>query len=208
MPAKTPVHMTLQEFLKGYDREGAIVLLEGKRDVREEDKPRLIAIGSLLAARSQWIIFRSGNAGGSDELFAEGVAAVDSRRMQVILPYTGHRKKQNKAYESIALDDIDLTTEPEVVYLSKGNEKTKKLIDPFVAGKKDRFTAKAAYIIRDTVKVVGTKSIPPADFGIFYDDLAAPMQGGTGHTMRVCIERQVPLIDQRTWFGWLTEMNS
>jgi hypothetical protein len=74
-----------------------------------------------------------------------------------------------------------------------------------VAGKKDRFTSKAAYIIRDTVKVVGTKSIPPADFGIFYDDLAAPMQGGTGHTMRVCIERQVPLIDQRTWFGWLRE---
>jgi hypothetical protein len=78
-----------------------------------------------------------------------------------------------------------------------------KLVDQYVAGKKDRFSIKAAYIIRDTVKVIGTKDIPPATFGIFYDDLSDPVKGGTGHTMNVCRMNEVPLIDQKTWLDWL-----
>lgn len=195
--------MTLKEFIAAYDREGVVVLLEGKRDVLEADRPRLVELGRLLAAGTKQMRFRSGNADGSDKLFAEGMASVDAARMQVILPYKGHRSRQNKAYESIALDEIDLAREPEIVYLSKKNAKTSKLIDPYVSGVVNRYTTKAAYILRDTVKVLGTADIPPAAFGIFYDDLSDPMKGGTGHTMRVCIEKEVPLIDQRTWFGWI-----
>jgi hypothetical protein len=195
--------MTLTEFINGYDREGVVVLLEGKREVLEVDRPRLVEIGRTLTTNTRHMRFRSGNAGGSDELFAEGVASVDASRMQVILPYKGHRNRQNKGYESIALEEIDLAREPEIVYLSKKNAKTSKLIDPYVSGVVNRLTTKAAYILRDTVKVLGTGSIPPAAFGIFYDDLSDPMKGGTGHTMKVCMEKDVPLIDQRTWFSWL-----
>lgn len=52
--------------------------------------------------------------------------------------------------------------------------------------------------------VTGTKAgILPAYFAIFYDDLKKPQQGGTGHTMLMCKEKNVPFIDQRTWMKWL-----
>jgi hypothetical protein len=60
-----------------------------------------------------------------------------------------------------------------VVYQSKSNKKTKSLIDKYVGGAKDRFAIKAAYIIRDTVKVTGTIQ----EFQLillFYDDLDNP----------------------------------
>ena len=149
--------------------------------------------------------FRSGNADGSDQLFADGVTSVDNKRLQVITPYSGHRQKTNQAYETISLDDINIAAEPEVVYQSKSNMKTEKLIDQFVAGKKNRLTIKAAYIIRDKVKVIGANEIKPATFGIFYDDLDDPLNGGTGHTMNVCKQNNIPIIDQKVWFNWLTE---
>ena len=171
----------------------------------EEDKEKLFALGKLLATLTVKMIFRSGNAEGSDKLFFDGVAAVDNRKMQVITPYSGHRKKDNQAYDTISLDEINLATEPEVVYQSKGNRKMEKLIDQFLEGERNRYTIKAAYIIRDTIKVIGTKNIKPASFGIFYDDLNKPMTGGTGHTMNICKQNSVPIIDQQIWFKWLLE---
>lgn len=89
------------------------------------------------------------------------------------------------------------------MYQSKGNKKTEKLIDRFVAGNQDRYAKKAAYIIRETVKVLGAKGVPPATFGIFYDDLEKPREGGTGHTMSVCDKNNVGSVDQWEWLGWL-----
>jgi len=195
--------MKLEEFLKKFDRPGAIVLLEGKRDVKEDDKEKLKELGRMLSERTAKMIFRSGNASGSDQWFSDGVASVDRKRLHVITPYSGHRKKSNPAYETIALDNINIAEEPEVVYQSKSNKKTEKLIDKYVEGNKNRYTIKAAYIIRDTVKVIGTKDISPATFGIFYDDLDNPRSGGTGHTMNVCIQNNIPIIDQSVWFKWL-----
>lgn len=124
--------------------------------------------------------------------------------MQVITPYDNHRQKQNKAYETISLDQIDLLNETEVVYQSKNNKKTKSLIDKYVGGAKDRFSIKAAYIIRDTIKVTGTKSgIPPATFAFFYDDLENPKIGGTGHTMCICDENNVSYLTQNQWLNWI-----
>lgn len=161
-------------------------------------------MGKLLASKTSKIIFRSGNAEGSDQLFSDGVTAVDNKRLQIITPYAGHRQKNNKAYESIALDDINVAAEPEVIYQSKGNKKTEKLIDLFVSGEKNRYTIKAAYIIRDTIKAIGTNEIKPATIAIFYDDLKNPGKGGTGHTMSVCKLNNIPTIDQKLWFNWLT----
>ncbi|MBK8701157.1 MAG: hypothetical protein IPN29_17110 [Saprospiraceae bacterium] len=169
--------MTLSTFLSKYDTPGSIVLLEGKRNVLDADKEKLVSLGKLLASQSNHITFRSGNAGGADEYFSAGVAEVDPKRMQVITPYTGHRAKTNKSYETISLDDIDLLSEPEVVYQSKGNKKTEKLIDQYVAGDKGRYAIKAAYIIRDTVKAIGSTDVKSANFGIFYDDLDDPKSG-------------------------------
>jgi hypothetical protein len=195
--------MTLQEFIEKFDRENSIVLLEGKRKVLNEDKEKLIALGKLLASSTSKMIFRSGNAEGSDDLFSHGVCSIDQKRLQVITPYNGHRNKQNLAYETFSLDNINFAAEDELIYQSKANKKTVKLIDDFVSGIKNRNTIKAAYIIRDTVKVLGTETIKPASFGIFYTDLNDPDSGGTGHTMNVCRLNNIPLIDQKVWFEWL-----
>lgn len=197
--------MTLKEFISQFDKPNSIVLLEGKRNVIDTDKEKLTALGSLLASKTKRMIFRSGNAEGSDQFFSDGVTGVDIKRLQVITPYSGHRQKTNQAYETISLDDINIAAELEVVYQSKSNKKTEKLIDKFVSGDKNRYTIKAAYIIRDTIKAIGTEEIKPATFGIFYDDLENPMAGGTGHTMNVCKQNNIPLIDQKIWFNWLTE---
>ena len=195
--------MTLEEFINKYDFENSIVLLEGKRKVLIEDSEKLIALGKLLACRTSKMIFRSGNAEGSDDLFSQGVCSIDQKRLQVITPYDGHRQKQNLAYETFSLDSINIAAEDELIYQSKANKKTEKLINDFVSGIKNRNTIKAAYIIRDTVKVLGTETIKPASFGIFYTDLNDPDSGGTGHTMNVCRSNGIPLIDQRIWFDWL-----
>ncbi len=195
--------MTITDFIQKYDKEGNIVLLEGKRNVKEEDKEKLVQLGRTLAGASQYMKFRSGNATGSDELFSRGVAMVDHSRLQVITPYANHRQKKNLAYETISMDDINIADENAVIISAKKNKKTKNLIDKYVEGDRGRFAIKAAYIIRDTVKVLGTSEIPPIVFGLFYDDLQDPMSGGTGHTMNVCIEHDTPILDQNGWFDWL-----
>jgi len=197
--------MTLQTFLTNFDYDQSFVLLEGKRTVLPDDQEKLIALGRLLASKTSKIIFRSGNAEGSDQFFSMGVASVDPKRLQVITPYSGHRQKTNLAYQTISLDEINLSEEPELVYLSRQNKKTEKLVDQYVAGDKNRYSVKAAYILRDTVKVIGAGNVSPASFGIFYDDLAEPMSGGTGHTMKVCVQHGIPMVNQTMWFKWLEE---
>lgn len=89
--------MTLKEFINQFNKDNSIVLLEGKRNVLETDKKKLVSLGKLLASATSKMIFRSGNADGSDQLFSDGVALIDNKRLQVITPYTDHRKKTNRA---------------------------------------------------------------------------------------------------------------
>jgi hypothetical protein len=195
--------MDLQEFIKMYDYPGSIVLLEGKRTVLEKDKAYLTELAYQLAKNSKHIVFRSGNAGGSDELFAEGVAKVDAKRMEVVIPYTGHRKKANQNYSTHALDQLQIAEEPQLINYSLQNKGMKQQVQRYIEGKRDRFAIKAAYIIRDTMKVLGNKEIPKATAALFYDDLAKPMAGGTGHTMQVCEQEGVPMFDQTEWMKWI-----
>lgn len=195
--------MTLREFISAYDKKGSVVLLEGKRHVAENDREKLTELGRLLASNTTNMIFRSGNADGADHFFSLGITAIDRKRLQVITPYSGHRSKSNQAFATYSLDDIDLAKEPAVVYGSKQNRKTDKLVDRYISGERNRYSVKAAYIIRDTVKAIGAADILPAGAGIFYDDPGNPMSGGTGHTMRVCLENNIPVFDQSIWFKWL-----
>lgn len=120
--------MKIEDFISEFDQPTSIVLLEGKRKVKPEDKSKLVALGELLASKTKHMIFRSGNASGSDELFSKGVVNVDASRLQNILPYKGHRKKNNLAGDSVGLDELDLAKEPEIAYLTKKNKKSGNLI--------------------------------------------------------------------------------
>lgn len=198
--------MDFSDFIATYNHPGIIILLEGKRNVKEEDKLKLTSLGKMLAERLPLVSFRSGNADGADLFFSQGVASVNPERLQVIVPYEKHREKKNYAGDTIALDTIDLLEEPEVVYESKSHKNTRKLIDKYVAGQKNRFVIKAAYIIRDTIKVLGTDAgIPPVNFALFYDDYKNPCSGGTGHTMNICERKNVPMLTQKDWMRWLED---
>lgn len=129
--------MTLNEFIEKYDREGSLILLEGKRKVLDADREKLIKLGEVLASKSMKMIFRSGNADGSDLFFSQGVAAVDRNRLQVITPYDRHRNNANLASETYSLYEIDLASEPDIVYASKGNKKTENQVNRYVAGARD-----------------------------------------------------------------------
>lgn len=199
--------MDLKTFIGQFDYKGSIVLLEGKREVAKEDETKLIQLGELLAGRTHYMRFRSGNAAGSDEFFSKGVAAIDPNRLEVITPYAGHRRKTNVAGTIYNLDEMNLAEEPDMIYETRQN-KSSKLVDRYVDGDRGRLGMKAAYLLRDTAKVTGAKGIPPATAGIFYDDLSKPKTGGTGHTMEVCDRKGVPVIDQRVWMGWLGDLSS
>jgi len=193
------------EFMDIYDRPGTIVLLEGKRKVKEEEQEKLTAFGRQLAEFSEYIIFRSGNAAGSDELFSKGVAEVDPGRLQVFSPYRGHRKRYVLTEEILSLDDLDMSMEQDLIECSLGRAGMAKLVQQYLEGKRHKYAMRAAYIIRDCMKVVGSNScnMMPASFAFFYDDLTKPMSGGTGHTMEVCKSRGIPFADQKIWFDWL-----
>jgi hypothetical protein len=195
--------MTLQQFLEKYDLPNTIILLEGKRDVLPDDQPKLVALGTLLVTESQHITFRSGNAAGADFYFSKGVSDINTKRLEVVTPYSGHRKKENTAYTTLSLDDLDLANEPEVVYQTKTNKKMERLIDQFVEGNRNRNSLKAAYLLRDTLKVTGAQNILPSNFAFFYDDLTNPKSGGTGHTMQICDLNNVPYLTQEVWKEWV-----
>jgi hypothetical protein len=195
--------MEFIEFKERFDKPGCVLLFGGKREVLEEDVELIGRLGLYLVSNTENLIFRTGNANGADVLFAEGIAKIDPSRLQSVTPYQGHRKKTNYAKEQYSLDQVDLAAEPEVVYHSKANVKTKRLVEDYVSGKRDQYAMKAAYIIRDTLMVIGGKDILRSACGLFYDDLKSPMSGGTGHTMNVCRLNHVPYYDQRTWMKWL-----
>ena len=111
--------MNLSDFINAYDFIGSIVLLEGKRKVNPSDKNSLILLGELLATRTKYIKFRSGNAPGADELFCKGVSLVDNKRIELIIPDNKHRRKNRNGIEAVSLDEINLLQEPEIVFQSK-----------------------------------------------------------------------------------------
>ena len=201
---KNPETLSLADFIHLLDEENTIVILAGKRDVIESDKPKLYQLGELLAQNTRHIIFRSGNADGSDKHFSDGVINVNSNRLQAITPYSSHKISNLKSHEIIHLDSLDVNKETDLIYTAKKNKNVKGLVEEYLKGIDKRLKSKGSYILRDTLMVTGTKSgILPAHFAIFYDDLRKPEQGGTGHTMLMCKDKNVPFIDQRTWMKWL-----
>ena len=69
-----------------------VLLLEGTRELPAHQVPHLTSLAAQLASAFRHARFRTGNAKGSDEAFAAGVAAVDAGRLEYVLPHLGHRR--------------------------------------------------------------------------------------------------------------------
>jgi len=196
--------MTYEEFNKiVMENDAPIILVEGTRDLPEKDVAVLSAFGKWLAGRYPHARFRTGNADGSDTAFARGIAAVDQTRLEYVVPYAGHRNKTaaSSAYQ-IPLTQLPRVAEERARYhTSRASPEYDSLV-----GKRfiPKLKAKARYILRDTIKVIGApeSSLPPATIGIFYVNRDNPMKGGTGHTIRVCRQQGVPLAFQGEWMKW------
>jgi len=196
--------MILNDFiLTMQKRESPVILLEGTRDVPEKDQSRLTELGALFAKELPQAIFRSGNADGSDTLFARGVESVDPTRMQLVIPTAGHRKK-NRHPDSlvVSLSEVSAVHEEAVAYhTNEATPKNSRIIDK--RNEVPQLKTKARYLMRDTLKVLGDpeNSLAPASAAIFYTK-PDPMSGGTGHTIRVCRQHNVPVFLQADWWLW------
>lgn len=183
--------------------EHPILLIEGKRIIPEEWYHKATALTARLAAQFPRLLFRSGNADGTDEAFSNGVKEVDPSRLQIVAPYRGH--KQKKQYQSASY------VYPDDMTPDWGQEILKQTLaaTPGYAGlmasrhANAKLEAKARYIIRDTMKVAyrnGGFHAPTA--ALFYVNQEDPDSGGTGHTIRVCRNLGIPVLVQDDWGSW------
>ena len=185
--------------------DAPVVLLEGTRALPAAQAPHLTALASHLARRFPHARFRTGNAKGSDEAFAAGVAAVDSSRLEFVLPYATHRSRRRPADSAAtAMDDIPSARVQEVVdaTLEASPQYRRVAVNYRQRRTHPRQRATAQLILRDTLKVTGSESLLPPIAGIFFVHAAEPERGGTGHTMRVCRAHGVPVITQSQWLEW------
>ena len=181
-----------------------VVLLEGRREIPPADYRLATELARHLATKFPQLRFRSGNAEGSDQAFSEGVAQVDAGRLQIVAPYDTHRK--NVRYSDALYDSpasMSKVQEDEVAYKTiNATPKNKGLIEK--RSTKGRLAAKAVYLIRDTMKVVGHSEVFTRPLcALFFVKLEDPMEGGTGHTIRVCRQEGMPVVFQDTWKQWL-----
>ncbi len=196
--------MNFKDFVKYYDRPGIVVVLEGKRIVLEDDKPRLLELSKLLAENTQHIIYRSGNASGADNYFSKGFYGKFASRFEVVIPYDGHRKEDSHGFKIINIEDYQLDLRDKLVKETMKNRQNKDMFYTYIGGERNRMSIKAAYLLRDTLKILGfPPSVKGASFALFYDDLRKPEIGGTGHTINICRNNFVPFINQQIWFHWL-----
>jgi hypothetical protein len=185
-----------------------VLLVEGIRALPETDRAAVVAMGRMLAGRLPRVIFRSGNAEGTDTGFAAGVCAVDPARMEYVLTHEGMgRKRRHPVARGVGLDQLPHAAEgPVGDYTVKASPDLAGLVEAYRtregAGPLGR---KAVYLLRDTLKVIGAPELglAPAVAGVFYVNEAAPLSGGTGHTIRVCLQREVPVVFQAVWRNWL-----
>lgn len=178
-----------------------VILLEGTRSLGGEAEPRVEAFAAQLARRFPKAIFRSGNAPGSDQAFARGVASVDIARLEIVVPYTRHRLAERPAgARALSLDDI-----PDDGDLSRLTLAASPIYEKlFGARSINASAAKVKYLLRDTLKITGddTAGFAPATAGLFWINPLKPKTGGTAHTMRVCEKMGLPLWTQDKWQNW------
>ncbi len=183
-----------------------VILLEGSRQLPSEKRQALADVGQCLAEAFPQAVFRSGNATGTDEAFAAGVASVLGAMLQLVLPTPGMGRSRRPASAiCLALDELPLEKRHhlarESFAASPGNHRLFELYLRCQSG--NPAYAKAQYLVRDALKVFGSPSLQlaPATIALFYINNIGPTSGGTAHTIRLCKRQEVPFFTQRDWLA-------
>ena len=125
------------------DQEQPTVLVEGTRQLPWQDWELVCRMGEFLARRYPAMLFRTGNATGSDEAFAEGVARVDPSRIQYVIPHPGMgRKRRYPQARTAVLADVPTTREGELASHTLAASPTS---DRLVQGKRDRSVVRRSH---------------------------------------------------------------
>ncbi|MBW2349468.1 MAG: hypothetical protein JRF59_16825 [Deltaproteobacteria bacterium] len=177
-----------------------VILLEGTRNLSNEDRLEVVWFTERLARMLPRAKFRTGNATGTVEAFAQGVKNVDPWRLEFVVPCGTLRKSKVPPESAVfSLEDIYGNVRAEICRQTKeASPRIAPPIDLFrKVGRKNRHTVKALYLLRDTLKVIGSKSqsLALATAGIFYVDMENPFTSGTGHTISLCSQNNVPVLD-------------
>lgn len=184
-----------------------VILLEGTRKLANEQFGKLVLFGEFIAKKFPHVRFRSGNASGSDDAFAQGVRKVAPNRMQIVLPKLDAGKSRlDKRDYVLALEDVSQAEEKQIIYESKrATPKNKRLFEAYELQQDGMMKQKSLYLLRDALKVLGSpeNKLAPITAGIFFINQDDPESGGTGHTMRVCRQNNVPVFAQDDWMKWI-----
>ena len=188
--------------------EAPVILLEGVRKLPDQARPSLVSFSIKLANLIPNAKFRTGNESGSDEVFSEGIKKINPGRLQYVLPYRQMRRSNiHPQSEILTLEDIPASEEQTLFDQTiNATPAYKGLINLYAKSRKrNKYTVRAFYLLRDTLKVIGSQSLglSPASLGIFYTDPVNPLKGGTGHTIRVCNQNKAPVFYQETWMMWI-----
>lgn len=181
------------------------ILVEGTRNLPAHDTRILTRFASDLARSFPRLRFRTGNATGSDQAFAQGVAEVDAARLEYVAPYARHRlRDRHPGSSALALDALSTEQLHELAHLTgAATPKLKDLAQRYVEGRvPPRQASSAQLLLRDTLKVTGTETFDRPVAGIFYVNPEKPDGGGTGHTIRVCRNAGIPVFTQAEWRRW------
>lgn len=200
--------MNLARFTELVDQSAdPLVLLEGRREIDGTMAAAATRFAAFLARRFPRLRFRSGNAPGSDLAFAAGVASVDASRLELVLPYTGHRRGQIPPGANTSSWDDATSAEARDAIVGATVDASPRARGMVVRWQDPRLGAKARYLLRDTMKVTGVPgALAKPCAALFVVDPADPGAGGTGHTIRVCRRQRVPVLLPDDWLGWETEL--
>jgi hypothetical protein len=181
-----------------------VILLEGTRQLPSEQRQALADMGRCLAETFPLAVFRSGNATGTDEAFATGVATVPGSKLQLVLPTPGMGRSRRPASATcLALDDLPLEERHHLARESlSASPENHRLFDLYLRGQSGNPAyAKAQYLVRDALKVFGSPALQlaPATVALFFINNTGPTSGGTAHTIRLCERQKVPVFTQQDW---------
>jgi hypothetical protein len=181
-----------------------VILLEGTRQLPAEKRQALADVGRRLAEAFPQAVFRSGNATGTDEAFAAGVATVPDASLQLALPTPGMgRSRRPAAATCLALDDLPLEERHHLARESfAASPENHRIFELYLRSQSGNPAyAKARYLVRDALKVHGspTLGLAPATVALFFINNLGPTSGGTAHTIRLCDRQKVPVFTQRDW---------
>jgi hypothetical protein len=184
--------------------DNPVILLEGTRQLPAEKRQALVNMGRQLAEAFPQAVFRSGNATGTDEAFAAGVATVPGAMLQLVLPTPGMGRSRRPASAScLALDDLPLEERHHLARESfAASPENHRIFELYLRGQAGNPAyAKAQYLVRDALKVYGSPSrqLAPAAVALFLINNLGQTSGGTAHTIRLCDRQKVPAFTQRDW---------